>query len=147
MLKDEISKALTTAMKNKDEKSTMALRNIRAKIIETEKKDASKELSDADVIAILTKLVKERKQAIDMYNDAKRPELAENESFEVGIIESYLPKQMSEDEIKEKVKEVIAENNFSTVKDMGKTIKAFNDKYSGMADGKTLSQIVKENLN
>lgn len=146
MLKEEISKALANSMKNKDEKLTMALRSIRTKIIEAEKKDVSKEINDSDVMAILTKLVKERKQSIEMYQQANRQDLVDSETYELSVIEAYLPKQMSEDEMKEKIKSVIAENNFATIKDMGKTIKIFNEKYPGMADGKTLSQLIKEAL-
>lgn len=146
MLKDEISKALANSMKNKEEKMTMALRNIRTKIIEAEKKDVSKEISDSDILAILTKLAKERKQSIEMYQQANRQDLVDSETYELSIIESYLPKQMSNEELKEKLKELISENNFATIKDMGKAIKAFNDKYPSMADGKTLSQLVKESL-
>jgi uncharacterized protein YqeY len=146
MLKDEISKSLSNSMKNKDEKTTMALRNIRTKIIEAEKKDVTKEISDSEIISILTKLAKERKQSIEMYEQANRQDLIDSEAYELSVIESYLPKQMSVDEMKEKVKLLISENNFATIKDMGKTIKTFNDKYPGLADGKSLSQFVKEIL-
>ncbi len=146
MLTDEISEALKNAMKSKDEKLTSALRNIRAKIIEAQKKDISKQVSDAEVMSILTKLAKERKQSIDMYQQGNRQDLVDAETCELNIIESYLPKQLSEADIETRVKELIAENNFATVKDMGKSIKAFNEKYPGMADGKTLSEIVKRNL-
>lgn len=146
MLKDEISKALATSMKSKDEKLTLALRNIRTKIIEAEKKDVTKEISDSDILAIMTKLAKERKQSIEMYQQANRQDLADAETYELSVIEAYLPKQMSNDELKQKVSEVIAENNFSTIKDMGKAIKVFNEKYPSMADGKTLSQLIKESL-
>lgn len=146
MLKDEISKALSAAMKNKDEKTTMALRNIRTKIIETEKKDVSKEISDSDIMAILTKLAKERRQSMEMYAQGNRQDLVDAETFELGVIEAYLPKQMSLDDLKEKVKSLITDHNFSSVKDMGKAIKAFNEKYPGMADGKTLSETIKASL-
>lgn len=146
MLKDDISNALKEAMKSKDEKKTMALRNIRTKIIEAEKKDMGKEVSDAEVMAILTKLAKERKQSIEMYAQGNRQDLVDAETAELNIIEAYLPKQLSEEEITEKVKTLISENGFATAKDMGKAIKLFNEKYPGMADGKTLSQLVKNNL-
>ncbi len=146
MLKDDISTDLSAAMKSKDEAKTMALRNIRTRIIEAEKKDSSKEITDSDIMAILAKLVKERKQSIDMYTQAKRQDLVDTETFELSVIESYLPKQMSIEDLKEKVSAVISENNFTSIKDMGKTIKAFNEKYFGMADGKTLSEVIKASL-
>lgn len=146
MLKDKISKDLATAMKSKDEKLTMALRNIRTKVIEAEKRQVGTEVTDQDIISILSKLAKERKQSIEAYQKANRNDLVENESMELKVIESYLPQQMSIDEITQKVLEIIKENNFSTIKDMGKVIKAFNEKYSGQADGKTVSDIVKSNL-
>lgn len=146
MLKEQISKDLATAMKSKDEKLTMVLRNMRAKVIELEKKDLTKPVSDADIIASFSKLAKERKQSIESYKQGNREDLVASEAYELSVIESYLPTQMSIEEVSAKVKEIIAENNFATIKDMGKTIKAFNDKYSGMADGKTLSDLVKQNL-
>ncbi|GIW22879.1 MAG: aspartyl-tRNA amidotransferase subunit B [Candidatus Sericytochromatia bacterium] len=146
MLKDKISKDLTLAMKNKDEKLVMALRNIRTKIIEAEKKQVETQVSDQEVISILSKLAKERKQSIEAYQKANRNDLVENEIFELKVIESYLPKQMSNEEITEKVLEIIKENNFSTIKDMGKVMKIFNEKYAGQADNKIVSDIVKSNL-
>jgi uncharacterized protein YqeY len=146
MLKDEINESLKNAMKSKDEKLTSALRNIKAKVLEAVKKDVSKEVSDNDVLAILTKLAKERRQSIDMYKQGNRQDLVDAENYELGIIESYLPKQLTEDEINLKVKELVTENNFSTIKDMGKAIKLFNEKYPNMAEGRTLSQSVKNNL-
>lgn len=146
MLKEKISKDLAESMKAKDEKRTMAIRSIRSKVIELEKKDMSKPVSDADIISVLTKLVKERKQSIEMYEKGGRTDLVEVEAFELGIIESYLPQQMSEAEIEAKIAEIITENNFATIRDMGKVIKAFNDKYSGTADGKTVSELVKKKL-
>jgi hypothetical protein len=146
MLKDKISKDLASAMKNKDEKLTMALRNIRAKIIEAEKKQVGSQVTDVEVINILSKLAKERKQSIEAYQKANRNDLVESESMELKVIESYLPKQMSKEEIEEKVLEIIKKGNFSTIKDMGKVIKTFNEKYTGQADGKILSDIVKGSL-
>lgn len=146
MLKEKISKDLAESMKAKNEKKTMAIRSIRSKIIELEKKDMSKPVSDADIISVLTKLVKERKQSIEMYEKGGRLDLVEVEAFELDIIESYLPQQMSEDEIDQKLAEIITENNFATIRDMGKVIKAFNEKYSGSADGKTVSELVKKKL-
>lgn len=146
MLKDEISTALTAAMKSKDEKLTSALRNIRSKVIELQKKDVTKDVSDEEIISILMKLAKERKQSIEMYQQGNRQDLVDAEKFELSVIESYLPKQFSEEETLTKVKELIAESGFTSVKDMGKVIKLFNEKYAGMADGKTVSQMVKSNL-
>jgi uncharacterized protein YqeY len=146
MLKDEINESLKNAMKSKNEKLTSALRNIKAKVLEAEKKDVTKEVSDNEVLAILTKLAKERRQSIEMYKQGNRTDLVEAETHELEIIEAYLPKQLSEEEITTKVKELISENSFSSVKDMGKAIKLFNEKYPNMAEGRTLSLIVKNNL-
>ncbi len=146
MLKEKISKDVAESMKAKDEKRTLAIRNIRTRIIEFEKKDMSKEITDADIISVITKLVKERKQSIDMYAEAGRKDLVDAETFELGVIEAYLPKQMSVDEIDLKVSEIITENSFATIRDMGKVIKAFTEKYAGMADGKTVSEVVKKKL-
>jgi len=146
MLKDEINESLKNAMKSKDEKLTNTLRNIKAKIIEAAKKYVDKEVDDNEVLTIITKLAKERRQSIEMYTQGNRQDLVDAETYELSIIESYLPKQLSEAEVQAKVKEIISENGFSSVKDMGKAIKAFNEKYPNMAEGKTLSQAVKNNL-
>jgi len=146
MLKDDINKSLMEAMKAKDEKTTLALRNIKTKVLEASKKELNKEVSDAEVMAILSKLAKERKQSIELYEKGNRQDLVDAETFELSIIESYLPKQMSEAEITEKVEVMIKENNFASIRDMGKVIKVFNETYPGVADGKTLSTIVKAKL-
>lgn len=146
MLKEKIGEELKNAMKSKDEKLTMVLRNLRAKIIELEKKDLNTTINDADLVGAFVKLAKERKESAEVYAKANRQDLADAELYELSIIEQYLPKQMSVEEIEGKVKDLISENGFATIKDMGKAIKAFNEKYAGMADGKTVSELVKKNL-
>ena len=146
MLTDEISDSLKNSMKSKDEKLTSALRNIKTKIIEAQKKDVSKQVSDEEVHAILKKLAKERRQSIEMYKQGNREDLVEAETHELSIIEGYLPKQLSTEEIEVNVKYIISKNSFSGIKDMGKVIKMFNEKFPNMAEGKILSQLAKDNL-
>lgn len=146
MLKEKIGEELKNAMKSKDEKLTMVLRNLRAKIIELEKKDLNATVNDADLVSAFVKLAKERKESAEVYAKANRQDLADAELYELSVIEQYLPKQMSVEEIEGKVKDLIIENGFCSIKDMGKAIKAFNEKYAGMADGKTVSELVKKNL-
>jgi uncharacterized protein YqeY len=146
MLKEKIGEELKNAMKSKDEKLTMVLRNLRAKIIELEKKDLNATVNDADLVSAFVKLAKERKESAEVYAKANRQDLADAELYELSIIEQYLPKQMSVEEIEGKVKDLIIENGFCSIKDMGKAIKTFNEKYAGMADGKTVSELVKKNL-
>jgi len=146
MLKEEINESLKNAMKSKDEKLTSALRNIKTKVLELEKTEIGKVISDQEIYGILRKLAKERKQSIEMFEKGNRPDLVTAETYELSVIESYLPKQLSADEIEQQLKQLISDNNFSSIKDMGKVIKAFNEKFPGLADGKTLSDLVKNNL-
>ncbi|MFN4152209.1 MAG: GatB/YqeY domain-containing protein, partial [Candidatus Sericytochromatia bacterium] len=95
MLKEKIGEELKNAMKSKDEKLTMVLRNLRAKIIELEKKDLNATVNDADLVGAFVKLAKERKESAEVYAKANRQDLADAELYELSIIEQYLPKQMS----------------------------------------------------
>ncbi|MDY6377469.1 MAG: GatB/YqeY domain-containing protein, partial [Bacteroidales bacterium] len=104
------------------------------------------ELEDSDVMKLIQKLVKQRKESAEMYVQAGRQELADNELAEAKFMESYLPKALSEDEVRNMLKQIIAEVGASSPKDMGKVMGAATKRLAGQADGRTISTIVKELL-
>lgn len=141
--KDKINEALKEAMKSKDNALRDTIRQLQAAFKQVEV-DTRKELSEENEMDILLKEAKKRRESIDELGKAGR-DTAE-EVYELGVIESFLPKQMSEDEIRALVKEAIAETGATTQKDMGKVMGKLNPQTKGKADGKLVSQIVKEAL-
>jgi len=135
-------------MKSKDQTSLRALRAIKsAIIIQKTQKGSSEEISNDDELKILQKLVKQRKDSADIYQDQDRMDLAQPELDEIKIIEQFLPEAMSEEEIENEVKKVIDETGAEGMKDMGKVMGIVTKKLMGKADGKTISTIVRNNLN
>ena len=135
-------------MKSKDQTSLRALRAIKsAIIIQKTQKGSSEEISNDDELKILQKLVKQRKDSADIYQDQDRMDLAQPELDEIKIIEQFLPEAMSEEEIENEVKKVIDETGAEGMKDMGKVMGMVTKKLMGKADGKTISTIVRNNLN
>ena len=136
------------SMKSKDQTSLRALRAIKSAIIlQKTQKGSSEEISNDDELKILQKLVKQRKDSADIYQDQGRMDLAQPELDEIKIIEQFLPEAMSEEEIENEVKKVIDETGAEGMKDMGKVMGIVTKKLMGKADGKTISTIVKNNLN
>lgn len=147
-MEERIQRDIMVAMKEKNDVKLASLRAVKTAIMQTKtspsfKGDRDSVLPDSDVLKIMQKLVKEREDAAKIYADANRPELAEKEMTEANIIKTYLPKQLSIDEVTVIVKEVIAEVGASTMKDMGKVIGIVNQRVNGQSDGKTISGIVK----
>lgn len=138
-LKQKISKDYLEAFKNKESLKKNLLGVVKAEITTQEKNVNVSDLSDADVIKILSKVAKNLKETIDKTNNDE----AKNE---LEIVEAYLPKQMSEDEIRSAVSNIISEVGASSPAEMGKVMGSFNSKYSGKADNKLVSTIVKELL-
>lgn len=101
-----------------------------------------KSVSEGDILQILQRQIKQRKESIEQFEKGKRQDLADKESQELKILESYLPKQLSEDEIKSIIKEAIAETGARAKSDMGKVMKVVTEKTRGRADGKLVSQLV-----
>jgi len=135
-------------MKSKDQTSLRALRAIKSAIIlQKTQKGSSEEISNDDELKILQKLVKQRKDSADIYQDQDRMDLAKPELDEIKIIEQFLPEAMSEEEIENEVKKVIGETGAEGMKDMGKVMGIVTKKLMGKADGKTISTIVRNNLN
>ena len=150
-MENRLQKDIATAMKAKDEVTLMALRSVKTAIMQYKtspnfKGNRDENLPDTDVIKIMQKMVKERKETADVYKNAGRLELANKELSEANVIEGYLPKQLTENEVEVMVREAITEVNATSIKDMGKVITSVNSKANGRTDGKTISTIVKRIL-
>ncbi|MEP6513816.1 MAG: GatB/YqeY domain-containing protein [Parafilimonas sp.] len=146
-LEQKIMGELKIAMLAKDEKGLRGLRAIKAAILLAKTSEGSNgELKEEDEIKLLHKLVKQRKDSLEIFTQQKRDDLAQKEKEEIEIIEKFLPKQMSADELKVELKQIITETGASTPADMGKVMGAATKKFAGKADGKTISALVKEFL-
>lgn len=147
MLFDQISNDIKEAMKARDKVRLEALRNIKKVFIEAKTAPGANDtLEDAQALKILQKLAKQGHDAADLYTSQNRPDLAEEEMAQVNVIESYLPKQMSEEEIEAVVKEIIAQTGAQSMKEMGKVMGIASKQLAGKADGKKISEIVKKLL-
>ncbi len=145
-LEQIINDALKEAMKNSDKIRTTTLRSIRAGIIEFNKSGVSREMTAEDELKILTSAAKKRKDAIEMYTNAGRLELANNEKAELEIIQEFLPKQMSKEEITEIIKSIIEKIGATDMKDVGKVMGNAMKELKGKADGNLVQTIVKDLL-
>ena len=146
-LEQKIMGELKTAMLAKDEKALRSLRAIKAAILLAKTSEgAGGELKEDDEIKLLQKLVKQRKDSLEIYQQQNRTDLAQKESEEIEIIERFLPKQLSVDELRSEVTAIISEVGASSPADMGKVMGAATKKLAGKADGKTISALVKELL-
>lgn len=150
-MEKKIQSDIMVAMKSKDEITLKTLRGVKTAIMQyktssTFKGDRDALLPDGEVIKIMQKLAKERKETAEVYKNAGRTELSEQELAEANIIEQYLPKAMSESEVEELVKTSISELGATSMKEMGLVIKDVNVKANGRTDGKTISTIVKRLL-
>jgi len=141
-LRETINSAVKEAMKAKDSKKRDALRLLTAAFKQIEV-DERKELSDEDVIKIITQQVKRRKDAATQYKDAGREDLLQIELDEIAYYEVYLPAQMSDDELSNALKNIIEKVGASTMKDMGKVMGMASKELAGKADGKRINESVK----
>lgn len=147
MLFDQISNDIKEAMKARDKVRLETLRNIKKVFIEAKTAPGANDtLEDAQALKILQKLAKQGHDSADLYTSQNRPDLAEEEMAQVNVIESYLPKQMSEEEIEAVVKEIIAQTGAQSMKEMGKVMGIASKQLAGKADGKKISEIVKKLL-
>lgn len=147
MLFDQISNDIKEAMKARDKARLEALRNIKKVFIEAKTAPGANDtLEDAQALKILQKLAKQGHDSADLYTSQNRPDLAEEEMAQVNVIESYLPKQMSEEEIEAVVKDIIAQTGAQSMKEMGKVMGIASKQLAGKADGKKISEIVKKLL-
>ncbi len=146
-LEQKIMPELKAAMLAKDEKTMRSLRAIKAAIINAKTAEgAHGELKEEDEIKLLQKLVKQRRDSLEIFQQQNRTDLAEKEQEEIDVIERFLPKQLSPDELRQEIAAIITESGASSASDMGKVMGAANKKLAGRADGKTISAIVKELL-
>ncbi len=142
-LEKQIQADMVSAMKAKEAVRLASLRAIKAAILLAKTAEgATGEVDDAAVVKIIQKLVKQRKESAQQYNDAGRPELAENELAEAACMEVYLPKQLSEAEVEEQLKAIIAEVGASKPSDMGKVMGVATKKLAGLAEGRLISTLV-----
>lgn len=146
-LEQQVMAEMVTAMKAKDEAALRGLRAIKAAIIIAKTAEGAKgEISEAEEQKMLQKLVKQRRDSLEIFTQQNRPELAQKEIEEIAVIEKFLPKQMGADELKAAVEKVIAELGASSPADMGKVMGAATKHLAGQADGKAISALVKELL-
>jgi uncharacterized protein len=146
-LEEKVMASLKTAMLTKDEKSLRSLRAIKSAIIIAKTAEgANGEIKEEEEIKLLQKLVKQRKDSLEIYEKQNREDLAHKEREEITVIETFLPKQMGAEELTAIIRKIIVDTGASSAADMGKVMGAANKQLSGKADGKTISGIVKELL-
>ncbi|NBC05311.1 MAG: GatB/YqeY domain-containing protein [Bacteroidetes bacterium] len=148
-LKNKILDDLKSAMKAREADKLNVLRSLKAKLLEkeiSERKGGEASLSDEQVVEVLMKAAKQRKESIDQFEEGGRDDLADKEKFELEIIEKYLPEMMDEDEIRNAVKKQIDKMGATDMSDMGKVMGALMGQLKGKAEGATISKIVKEEL-
>lgn len=146
-LEKQIQADLVSAMKAKEAVRLASLRAIKAAILLAKTAEgASGELTDQDIVKLIQKLVKQRKESAEQYNAAGRPELADNELAEAAAMEVYLPKQLSETELEAELAKIIAEVGASNPSDMGKVMGVATKRLAGLADGRAISATVKKLL-
>jgi uncharacterized protein YqeY len=149
MLRDDINNAVKDAMRAKDERKLATLRMVNStlKNADIEARGQGKPpLADADILGVLQKMIKQRQESVELYEKGGRDELAAQERAEIEVISAYLPKQMSEDEVKAAISAAIAETGAAGMKDMGKVIAALRGKYAGQMDFGKASGLVKAAL-
>jgi len=147
-MKNKLKQELKESMLAKDELRTSVLRLLLSAInyMEIQKGGAGYEATDEDVVSVIQKEVKQRKDSIEQFKNAKREELAEKEEKELEILNKYLPEQMGEEEVTALIKEAIKETGAASITDMGKVMGALMPKIKGKADGNLVSQIVRKEL-
>lgn len=148
-LKDQITADIKTAMKNKDKVRLETVRSIKKVLLEKEvsvRPSGQDELTETQELEVLSQLAKQRRDSIAQYQQAGRDDLADAEAQELAIIEEYLPKQLSEEEIGAVIDEIVAETGAQSPKDMGKVMGPAMQKLKGRADGKVVQEMVKQKL-
>lgn len=146
-LEKQISTDIMSAMKARDAVALSALRNVKKFIIEAKTAGTEiAELEDAQVIKIITKLVKQGKDSADLYIQQNRQDLADEELGQVGVMERYLPKKLSSEELENRVRQIISDTGATSVKDMGKVMGLASKQLAGLADGKDIADMVRRLL-
>ncbi|RYY72116.1 MAG: GatB/YqeY domain-containing protein [Chitinophagaceae bacterium] len=146
-LEQKIMAEMKDAMKAKDEATLRSLRAIKAEIIKAKTEPgAGGEISEEKESSLLQKMMKQRKDSLEIYQQQNRVDLAQKEQEEISVIERFLPKQLTADELKAELQKIIAETGASSPADMGKVMGLATKQLAGKADGKTISATVKELL-
>lgn len=144
---EKVSKDIIAAMKAKDKMRLEALRNVKEFFIEAKTAPGANDtLDDATALKILSKLAKQGRDTAALYREQSRPDLAEEEEAQAAVIEEYLPKALSAEELEAEIKSIIAETGAASMKDMGKVMGVASKKLAGRADGKAISTLVKQLL-
>jgi uncharacterized protein YqeY len=151
MLRQDINEALKTAMKAKDVRATSTLRLILAALKDRDiaargEGKGDDGLGDDAILEMLQKMIKQRHDSIEQYQKGNRPDLVQQEEEEIGIIKTFLPKQMSEDEVKAAIDATVTDIGAASIKDMGKAMAALKERYAGRMDFAKASQLVKNRL-
>ena len=149
MLRDAINNAIKDAMKAKDERKLSTLRMVNSSLKNADidaRGQGKPPLSDEDLLGLLQKMIKQRQESVELYDKGGRAELAAQEREEIAVISAYLPKQMSEDEVKAAIAAAIGETGAAGMKDMGKVIGVLRGKYAGQMDFAKASALVKAQL-
>ena len=141
-----IEQELTQSQRDKDELRTLVLRQLKTVLVNAQIANDRKDLTEDQIVKLFRSEVKKRKEAADIFKQQNRADLAEVELYQAGVMEVYLPKQMSEDEIKAEVTKIIAQVGATSAADMGKVMGAASKALAGKADNKIVSQFVKELL-
>ena len=144
---EKVSKDIIAAMKAKDKMRLEALRNVKKFFIEAKTAPGANDtLDDATALKILSKRAKQGRDTAALYREQSRPDLAEEEEAQAAVIEEYLPKALSAEELEAEIKSIIAETGAASMKDMGKVMGVASKKLAGRADGKAISTLVKQLL-
>ncbi len=146
MLKERLMQDLKDAMKNKDEIKKNTVQMVRAAILQIEK-DKGIQVEDDKILEIIAKEVKSKKDVIKDFEKAERQDLIDQTNKEIEILQNYLPRQLSKEEIKEELKKIIEDLEATSIKDMGNIMKEAKAKFGASADGKTINEVAKELLN
>lgn len=145
---DRISEDIKKAMLAREKVRLEALRGAKKEFLEAKTaKGANGELTDETAVKILVKMVKQRKESAKIYQENNRPELADNELAEAGVLEEYLPKQLSAEELEAELRAIIAETGAAGPKEMGKVMGVASKRLAGRAEGRAISEAVKRLLN
>ncbi len=150
MLRSRLTEALKTAMKAKDARAVSTVRMILARLkerdIEVRPKGNPQGISDVEMVTMMQEMIKQRRESIELYEKGGRPELAEKEREEIAVIESFMPRQLSEEEMGLAIRQVIGEVGASGAKDMGRVMAKLRERYAGTMDFAKASGIVRAQL-
>lgn len=144
-LKDQLNQDMKEAMKARESERLSTIRQLRS-AIKNKEIELKKELDDPSILAVISTLVKQRRESAQLYSDNNRPELAAKEEAELAILQQYLPAQLSEVQLRSLIAEVVAATGADSLKDIGKVMPQIMARTKGAADGKLVNQIVKELL-